>query len=111
MSVSIKGTTIIMTRGDTLRTTVSITDANGTTYTPVEGDSVRFALKKTYNDAEPLILKDIPTDTMELRLESEDTKSLDQPGEYVYDIQITLNDGTVDTFIDKAKLKLTEEVE
>ena len=58
-----------------------------------------------------LILKDIPWDTLELRLDTEDTKHLEQPGDYVYDIQITLNDGTVDTFIERAKLKITEEVD
>ena len=48
--VKITGTTIIMTRGDTLITDVGIFDENGNPYTPGGTDVVRFALKKTYND-------------------------------------------------------------
>ena len=40
----------------------------------------------------------------------EDTKNLDF-GTYVYDLQITFADGTVDTFISKSILKLEEEVD
>lgn len=111
MSVEIKRTNIIMTRGDTLRTKVTILDSQGKEYIPVDGDKIRFALKKNYNDPEPLIIKDIPYDTCVLCLDPEDTKILEQPMEYVYDIQITLTDGTVDTFISKARLKITEEVD
>jgi hypothetical protein len=49
---------------------------------------------------------------MLLRLEAEETKLLTAGWvPYVYDIQITMEDGTVDTFIDRAKLIVTEEVE
>ena len=111
MSQKIKGTTIIMTRGDTLRCKINITTQDGSAYIPVDGDVIRFAAKKKYSDEAPAIIKDIPWDTLELRLDPEDTKHLEQPGDYVYDIQITLNDGTVDTFIERAKLKITEEVD
>ena len=117
MSCSINGTTITMTRGDTLRALVNI-ERDGVEYTPEEGDAVRFALKSTrmrsagkqFYDSEPLILKDIPIDTMLLELAPEDTKPLGF-GTYAYDIQITFADGTVDTFIPEAVLKLTPEVE
>ena len=67
--------------------------------------------KKTdYKDIEPLILKEIPNDTLILELEPNDTKPL-AFGTYVYDIQITFEDGTVDTFITEAMFKLTPEVE
>lgn len=111
MSIKINGTTITMTRGDTLRTKLSIFDSAGNPYVPCEDDHIRFALKQDYADETPLILKEIPWDTLMLVLASDDTKILDQPGSYVYDIQITMSDGTVDTFITKAKLKLTEEVD
>lgn len=114
MSVSIRKNTITMTRGDTLRVKVIINsndeEGNVTEYIPAEGDKIRFALKEKYNDEYPLIIKDIPWDTMILHLLPEDTKKLKHPSEYVYDIQITLTDGTVNTFIDRAKLRLTEEV-
>lgn len=111
MAVSIKGTTIIMTRGDSLKTHIKITDACGKEYIPVEGDTIRFALKKDYDDYSPIIVKDIPYDTCDLILDPCDTKKLELSADYVYDIQITLSDGTVDTFIDRGKFKTTEEVD
>ena len=45
MSTRIKDTTIIMTRGDTLRTKVSIFDSSGNPYIPSKEDKIRFALK------------------------------------------------------------------
>ena len=97
--------TIYLTRGDTLRASLGIKQ-NGEDYTPQSGDSIRFALKRSdmkhdkseFLDTKPLILKEIPTDTMVLQLEPKDTKSL-KFGTYVYDIQITMENGLVDTFI------------
>lgn len=110
MSVKINGTTITMTRGDTLKVLVTIVNADGTEYEPVEGDSIRFAMKASYN-ADILIRKNIPIDTLLLHLEPEDTKSLKMPKEYFYDIELTHANGDVDTFIANAKLKLSEEVD
>ncbi len=101
----IKGNTIYLTRGDTFQAQLKIMQ-NGTVYTPVEGDSIRFALKRSrfnsnktkYLDKEPLIVKNIPIDTMILQLDSEDTASLIFD-KYDYDIEITMADGRVDTFI------------
>lgn len=114
--VSVDGKKITMTRGDTLRLKVGIA-VDGEEYTPELYDSVRFALKHSemnlkktaYTDTEPLVLKDIPNDTLILELEPEDTKSLGF-GRYDYDIQITFADGTVSTFISDT-LRLTKEVE
>jgi len=108
---TIKKTSIILTRGDTLKAEISITDKDGNPYIPVPGDTIRFAMKKHYNDpdTEVLIVKDIPINTMILQLDPADTKDLDF-GNYVYDIQITTAGGDVDTFIAKASLTLTEEV-
>ena len=113
---TIDGTTITMTRGDTVIIEVGMT-RNGTPYTPQAGDSVRFALKHAkfnaartdYADADPLVLKPIPTDTMLLRIEPEDTADLGF-GEYAYDIEITFENGDVDTFIAAARFVLAPEV-
>ena len=110
MSVNIDGTTITMTRGDTLNLKFNLSK-NGESYVPSNGDSIRFAMKKNIKDEECIILKDIPIFSTTLRLDPEDTKSLPQPSKYVYDVQITFADGTVNTFIDKATFKITEEVE
>lgn len=110
MSYSVKGTTITLTRGDTFSADVSIFQPNGRFYVPSDGDSVRFAMKKSPKDEKVLILKEIPIDTLKLILQPEDTKNLDF-GNYVYDIQLTKSSGEVDTFITKSTLILTEEVE
>lgn len=116
MSSEIKGKTITLTRGDTLRVLVSM-KKDGEEYIPEAGDSVRFALKhrtmnsdkSDYKDLDPLIYKDIPINTMLLQLDPEDTKDLGF-GKYVYDIEITFEDGTVDTFITAAPFIISEEV-
>lgn len=108
MSASISGTNISLTRGDTLRVTVNI-EQGGVPYVPNPGDRIRFAMKRRIDDEEPIILKDIPTDTLLLRLESEDTKNLPF-GTYKYDIELTTVDGDVDTFIGPSNFTLTDEV-
>lgn len=107
--VEISGTTITMTRGDTLSLTIAITTQDGEPYEVQSGDEIRFAMKKLYTDAEPLIEKVIDNETLGLQLDPEDTKELPF-GSYVYDVEITMEDGTVDTFIPEAKLNLAKEV-
>lgn len=109
MSYSVKGTTITLTRGDSFGADVEIFRPDGSPYLPNPGDSIRFAMKAKISDKEPLILKDISIDSMKLLLDPEDTKDL-AFGTYLYDIQLTKANGTIDTFITKSKLVLTEEV-
>ena len=106
----IDGDTITLTRGDSFYALVSMEDLEGEEYIPQEGDSVRFALKRDYKDKTPLLLKDIPIDTLILHLEPNDTKPL-RFGDYVYDIQLTTANGDVDTFIYEATFKLAKEVD
>lgn len=123
MAVTIDNDTkkISMTRGDSLLLHVAVLLKNQeyvTEYRPKEGDSVRFALKHStlrkdksdFEDEEPLILRDIPIDTMLLELKPEDTKNLGFGKKYTYDIQITFASGHVDTFIADAPFELTKEV-
>ena len=108
---TVKKTSITLTRGDTFKAQISITDKDGNPYEPQEGDSIRFAMKKSFSDpdTEVLIVKNVPTDTMILTLDPDDTKNLPF-GSYVYDVQLTTAAGEIDTFITKASLTLTEEV-
>lgn len=112
--VKISRNNIILTRGDSLVTNVTIYDDSGEIYTPGENDVIRFALKKSYDDDDTIILKEIPTDTMVLRLESSDTKKLQQPASYVYDVQLTIDDGSAEGFVTtfiSGKFVTKEEVE
>ena len=55
---------ITMTRGDTLIINIDIVDEEGNEYEPdLENDKLRFALKASYSDEDPLLVKDIPIDT------------------------------------------------
>lgn len=109
--VKISGTTITMTRGDSLVVFLDLENSDGTTYEPDDGDYIRFAMKQSFDDSvPPILVKEIPTDTMKLILDPADTKQLTY-GQYRYDIQITTADGLVDTFIDRAVLIITEEVD
>lgn len=123
IKIKTKDNRIEMTRGDTLITTVGIfledpETKEKTPYTPVSGDSIRFVLKHPqirsdnmgYVDTNPLIEKQISIDTLELRLDSADTKPL-AFGDYVYDVELTYADDVVDTFINNAPFKLIPEVD
>ena len=109
MACTIKKNVITITKGDTLQTKISIFDKEGNEYIPSPDDVIQFAVKKEYTDTEPLLIKIIDPQTLILRVEADETKLL-EVGDYKYDIQITLTDGTVDTFIDKQQLRITEEV-
>lgn len=93
----IKNNRIALVRGDTLTAKVEI-QCDGETYELREGDSMRFAMKKSYNSKKEIIRKEIPADTRLLTLEPEDTEELDG-GVYVYDIELTFANGDIDTFI------------
>jgi len=105
----INGTEITLTKGDTFKAIVTMKTIDGKNYTPSENDVIRFAMKKNYNDENVLIEKVIPNGTLLLELTSTETKNLNV-GNYVYDIQITYENGDVDTFINMATFTLTKEV-
>lgn len=110
MGYNVNNTTkeIELTRGDTLKVKIDIF-INGEEYIPRPEDSLRFAMKNTYNTSKLLVHKDISVNDCILHLEPQDTKRL-RFGEYVYDIQITFANGDVNTFI-SGKFKLKPEVE
>lgn len=110
--LNIKGKKIIITKGDTLNLTLEITLPDGSPYPVKAEDEIRFALKQKYSDKDVLIRKIIPHDTLVLRLESAETKQLNAGSQpYCYDIQLTMEDGTVDTIIDRGELIVTEEID
>lgn len=101
---------IKMPRGDSASIPLSLKRGEEG-YTPVEGDTIRFAMKKSYKDPDDKVLinKEIPISTMMLEIEPSDTKELDMGKSYVYDIQFTSAEGKIDTFI-KGVVELENEV-
>ena len=113
--ISVNGTTITMTRGDTLRVQVEITQGDNP-YVIQSGDAVKFAMRPAGLNSKgteykyPVCLeKSIDTSTLILQIDPEETSDLPF-GEYAYDIQLTQADGTVDTFIATAVLVIAPEV-
>lgn len=109
--LSIKDNHIKLTRGDSMTLTVALKRGEES-YTPAEGDTIRFALSTGYvgqSGYQLILQQEIPADTMTLTLGSAQTKQLSYR-KYNYDIQITHDDGTVDTVI-SATLTVTGEVE
>ena len=109
MSYVVKKNNITLTRGDTFKAQIFIKDKEGNMYTPESDDVIEFGVKQDYEDEKLLIRKEVPIDTMILRIDPEDTKKLPF-GEYVYDMQLTKANGEVMTFITKGRLVLSEEV-
>ena len=109
MSAIIEGTTIELTRGDTLQLTLSIENIDETEYIPDPGDVILFSMKKYYTSGDVLISKVIDNTSLTFVIQPSDTANLDF-GDYVYDIQITTVDGVVDTIIPRSKFRILPEV-
>lgn len=101
---------ITLTRGDTPTFVLSLTNADGTPYTPVEGDEIIFVIKKDAKSEETWAQIEIPTNTMELVFTQATTRGLPF-GDYVYEISLN-NSGSDfhDTFITATTIHITEEL-
>lgn len=109
--LSISNNNITLTRGDTLTLQVTLINMDNDPYEPEEGDSIRFAVSTGYLGDSHYALqysKDIPTDTLTFTMPATETAKLSNK-EYNYDIELTHNDGSVDTVI-SGKFILTGEV-
>ena len=104
--MTITGTNISMTRGDTESITVRCSDRfllGDTVYMTVREDAespIRFqkAVADFNSNGEAVI-----------RIEHGDTEGMDF-GDYAYDIQVTRADGTVTTLVKPSRFTLTEEI-
>lgn len=105
---SINATTITLTKGDSFYCQLTLTKG-GTEYELEEGDAIVFGLKKKCSDETMLVSKQIPTDTLILHLDPADTGAL-PVGDYVYDIEVQLANGDIDTVINRARFTIVPEV-
>jgi hypothetical protein len=111
--LQIKGTAIYLTRGDTARIQLTLSDDNGE-YTPASGDRIRFAMKRRMSDSYAILTEiEIPTDTLVLQIDPEHTQALpySKTRPYKYDIEVTSASGSVDTVIADADFYIMPEVD
>lgn len=101
--------TIRLTRGDTARLTVSITNTiGGQPYEIADDDTLTLSVKKNVNEPEPTIQKVIVgSDTF--HIEPNDTNGL-AFAKYKYDVQLTTASGDVFTVIEPSIFELMQEV-
>lgn len=109
MLIVSKSGEIKLTRGDTARLTVSITnETDGSVYELQEGDVLTLSVKKSVEDAETTLAKEI-TSSNTFHIEPKDTAGL-AFGKYIYDVQLTTSGGDVYTVIGPANFELLKEV-
>ena len=100
---------IVVTKGDTVKMPIIVTNNDGSIYHVQKNDVINFGLKKEYTDTECLIEKTIDNNELMLVLSHEDTKKLEVGIGYKYDIQILRNKDEVHTFI-SGMITVTNEV-
>ena len=112
VTMKIQGTNISMTRGDSEAIKVTVKDTLGNIVPLVTGDTIYFTVRDhmmsttkiiekiitEFDDGQALITID-PQDTNDLRFAS-----------YVYDIQLTKENGNVKTIITPSNFTITGEV-
>lgn len=107
----ITGDDIKLTRGDSLIVELEL-EKGGETYTPQQGDSLRFAVSTGYKGQVGYTLhisKPISPEDLVIHLDPEDTEDLAYK-KYHYDVEMTYVDGEVDTCL-SGDFELTGDVE
>ena len=100
---------IELTRGDTARITVNITnDTNNSDYVLSNGDTLTLTIKKSTKDTDILVQKTINGSNL-FHIEPKDTADLEFK-KYKYDIQLSTESGDVFTVVGPYDFKITEEV-
>ena len=105
-----KDNTIHLTRGDTARCAIGqvVNTVTNTNYTPSAEDTVTMTIKKTVLQADPCVHLIVPGGEV-LHIKPEDTKEM-AFGKYVYDVQLTTEDGDVYTIVPPTTFDLLKEV-
>lgn len=97
-----------LTRGDTARLTVSITNDAGEEYEIQPEDTLTLSVKKAVTDAEYALQKTVKGANL-FYIEPKDTAGL-AFGKYKYDVQVTTAEGEVYTVIAPSTFEILQEV-
>lgn len=101
--------TVRLTRGDSARLSVSISnDLTGGEYTIDPSDTLRLTIKKNVNESEPAVQKVIKGSN-QFYIEPNDTSTLSF-GKYLYDVELTTAAGDVYTVIVPTTFEILKEV-
>ena len=103
----IEGTTIRMTRGDTVYLSIAL-KTKDEVYEMSSDDTLTLSVKRAIHNSDYVFQK-ISTGSNEFHIEPADTTAL-AFGEYLYDVQLNTGDGDVYTVIPPSTLKLLSEV-
>lgn len=101
---------IYLTRGDTARFKIELTDENGELYVPKENDKIYFRVKQNVEKVGIILEKEIDITTLNLEINEEDTANLKE-GSYYYEVEVVSEDNYHFTAITKTLFKLTVEIE
>ena len=100
---------IHLTRGDTARISVSVTnDVTGNEYEMNKSATLTLTIKKRETDSQPLVKK-VLTGSTSFHLLPSDTKNLSF-GTYVYDVELVTETGDVYTIIEQSTFEILKEV-
>jgi hypothetical protein len=104
--LKISGSNIELTRGDTARINLSITDADGQPY-DYSADTVLFTVKDSTVSSAAILQKTATGGV--IYIAPADTEKMPY-GDYVYDVELTMQSGDVCTVITPSRFTLTPEV-
>lgn len=104
--VNITDKNIFMTKGDTVKLSLVIKDKDNAIYTLQSGDLIKMAVRKPHSSHEEF---SITSDTNEIVIDKEVTQNINA-GVYEYDIQITFENGEVNTIVPLHKFVVQKEV-
>ena len=100
---------IQLTRGDTARLEVSITNLqDGKPYDIRADDTVTLTVRRTISSPD-ITFQKVCVGTGSFYISPDDTKNLDY-GKYIYDVQVTTQNGDVYTVIPPTSIEITGEV-
>lgn len=108
----VTGTNIYITRGDSESLSVALQSTDGFAAPLTAGDKVYLTIKENINTADKIlqfVVKEFVDGKAIINILPSDTAALDY-GVYVYDIQVTLADGTKRTIVRPSNFEIGGEV-